>query len=137
MNKLGLAILVMCGISAVSAPAFAYDNEYRDNRDNQDNREERGNYSQARWGGIESDVNHLNRMVGQVRWQLTRYRPDWGIRRDFARIRHDVDRVNGQFRQRNYDRRRLRGEIQRIHAELHQLEERMHVRSSDYYRWGR
>ena len=98
----------------------------------------RGDISLAmfQWGGgIEPHINHLNRMVGHVRWQLSRYHGDPSVRREFANIRRDVDRVNWAYKSGKYDRRQLRGEIEGLHARLHQLEVRMHVRTNDYYGW--
>jgi hypothetical protein len=86
-------------------------------------------------GGIEPHINHLNRMVGHVRWQLSRYHGDPSVRREFATIRRDVDRVNWAHKNGHYDRRQLRAEIDGLRARLHQLEVRMHVRASDYYTW--
>jgi hypothetical protein len=100
--------------------------------------EVRGNYSLAmfQWGGgIEPHINHLNRMVGHVRWQLSRYHGDVSVRREFADIRRDVDRVNWAFKSGKYERQQLRGEIYRLRDRLHQLEDRMHVRKTDYYNW--
>jgi hypothetical protein len=90
------------------------------------------------WGhghDLQSHINHLNRMVGHVRWQLTRYHPNRAMRSDFEEIRRDVDHVNGQFRNGRYDRGQLRREIDNLHDRLHRLEVRMRVRSSDYYIW--
>ena len=86
-------------------------------------------------GGIEPHINHLNRMVGQVRWQLTRYHADASVRRTFAEIRQGVDHVNAVYKAGNYDRRQLRREIDGLHERLHQLEIQMKVRANDYYNW--
>jgi hypothetical protein len=99
---------------------------------------DRGDFSLTmfQWGGgIEPHVNHLNRMVGHVRWQLSRYHGDTSVRREFADIRRDVDRVNWTFKNGKYDRQKLRGEIDGLRGRLHQLEVRMHVRANDYYIW--
>src|ERR1700748_2660394 len=69
----------------------------------------------AHGGDIQAQINHLNRMVGHVRWQLTRYHPNRAMRSDFAEIRRDVDGVNWQFRNGHYDRRRLGQEIDSLH----------------------
>ena len=121
---LSIAVLIVSLGSVV--PAGAHGDDDRSN----------ASLVMFQWGGsIEPHVNHLNRMVGHVRWQLSRYHGDPGVRREFAGIRHDVDRVNAVFRAGHYDRRRLRQEIDGLHARLHQLEVRMHVRSNDYYGW--
>ena len=87
------------------------------------------------WGGLDKEINHLNRMVGQVRWQVKRYHGDPSIRRDFEQVRRDVDRVNGIHGRGDYDRRELRREIEQLHGRLHDLEVRLRVRQSDYYHW--
>ena len=93
-------------------------------------------YGFLHWGyDIGAEVNHLNRMVGHVRWQLTRYHPDSRVRADFADIRRDVDRVNETYRAQQFNRRDLHDEIGRLHTRLHDLEVRMKVRSNDYYNW--
>lgn len=122
--RVSFAVLIIAVGSLVPAGALADSN--------------RGNMSLAmfEWGGgIEPHVNHLNRMVGHVRWQLSRYHGDASVRREFADIRRDVDRVNWAYKNGKYDRRKLRGEIDALHARLHQLEDRMHVRKNDYYNW--
>lgn len=126
MKKLTLLLLISLGLSAASLPALA--------RDSQDNN--RLSYGWSPWQkGLEPEVNHLNRMVGHMRWQLTRYHANWQVRREFSDIRRDVERVNARFRQGHYDRRQLHREIERLHYRLHSLEERLKVRSNDYYRW--
>jgi hypothetical protein len=86
---------------------------------------------------LDADVNHLNRMRGHVRWQVNYYRaratPQ--IRRDFVRTSREIDQVNSEFRQRDYDRGHLRREVERLHADLHDIETRLRIRKSDYYRW--
>jgi len=57
--------------------------------------------------GADWRINRLNRMLQHVRWELSRYRGDW----------------------------RLRREVDSLRAELHQIEVRLHVRGGDYYRW--
>ncbi|MDQ2824509.1 MAG: hypothetical protein M3R29_03585 [Verrucomicrobiota bacterium] len=125
MKKLGLILLAACSLGFASAPLFAHDYESDD----------RSDYTLIRWGGLDSEINHLNRMMGHIRWELGRYRANWQIRREFERIRRDVNGVNWKFRQRAYDRRHLRREIERLHADLHRLEVQLQVRSRDYYRW--
>jgi outer membrane biogenesis lipoprotein LolB len=126
MKKFGLIILVVCSVSAVNVSIFAQEYEF----DNQ------SAYMQARWGsGLESEINHLNRMLGHVRWELARYRANWQVRRDFESIRHQVDRVNWKYRHGDYNRRELRREVERLHADLHNLEVQLRARNWDYYRW--
>ena len=126
MKKLSLIMLVACGVSVVAVSASARD--YQENG--------RAAYGFLGWGGrLDSEINHLNRMRGHVRWELGHYRAHGPIRREFARISREIDHVNWEFRQRNYDGRHLRREIERIHAALHDIEAKLHVRSWDYYRW--
>jgi hypothetical protein len=73
-------------------------------------------------------------MLSHVRWELSRYRGDWRLRREVDRISGDVSRVNSRSR-RGYDSSRLRREIDSLREELRQIEARLHVRSGDYYRW--
>ncbi len=123
----GIALLLLMGasLSAASAPVFACDN--RDDR--------RLSYAWFGSHSVEWEVNHLNRMVGQVRWELGRYHASKSMWREFADIRQDVDRVNAKFKQSDYDRRELQREIERLRDRLHDVEVRLHVRTNDYYQW--
>jgi hypothetical protein len=125
MKKLFLITLIICGLSAGNVSIFAQDYE-SDNR---------SAYSQVRWGGLESEINHLNRMLGHVRWELARYRASWQMRRDFDSIRRQVERVNWKYRRGDYNRRDLRREVEQLRGDLHNLEIRLRVRNGDYYRW--
>ncbi len=87
------------------------------------------------WGNLQGQINHLNRMVGHVRWQFTRYHSDRGLQRDYWQIRHEVDRLNAEFKRGNYNRGHMRAEIDRLHGRLHDLELRLKVKKVDYYRW--
>lgn len=103
------------------------------NRD--DNRDSHFSLPWTHGGDVQSRVNQLNRMLGQVRWQLTRYHPNSAVRSDFEKIRRDVDAANWQFKQGRYDRGKLSREIASLHDRLHRLEVQMRVRSSDHYNW--
>jgi hypothetical protein len=74
-------------------------------------------------------------MVDKVRWQARQYHADWRVRRDLQSISREVDRLTHRFHSGDYDRRRLRSEVDRLHDRLHAIEDRMHVRSHDIYRW--
>jgi hypothetical protein len=125
-TKVLLITIVGAALAASNMPAQAHDYGERGGR----------SYGFLDWhSNVERRVNHLNRMVGHVRWQLTRYHPDGAIRRDFADIRREVDSVNGQYRSSGYDKRELRRQVERLHERLHNLEVRMRVRSNDYYAW--
>ena len=69
-----------------------------------------------------------------VRWELTRYRGEWRLRREVDRISSEVNRVNWRFRH-GFDSWRLRRQVDSLRAELHQIEVQLHVRGGDYYRW--
>jgi hypothetical protein len=86
---------------------------------------------------LDTEINHLNRMRGHVRWQLQYYqaRANAAIRSDFGRISRDVDHINAEFKGGNYDRVQLHQRVERLHADLHGIETRLRVRASDYYRW--
>ena len=73
-------------------------------------------------------------MLSHVRREVNRYRGDWRLRREVDRISVQVNRVNWRYRQ-GYDSRRLRGEIDSLRSELHQIEFRLQARGGDYNRW--
>ena len=125
MNKLTLIMLMVLGVSFGGVPLFAHDYES----------ENRSDYRTARWDRLDSEINHLNRMLGHVRWELGRYRASRQIRYEYARIRREADRVNWKFQHGGNDRRQLRREVARLHADLHNLETQLRVRTWDYYRW--
>ena len=74
-------------------------------------------------------------MLERVRWQLSRYHANWQVRRDVQDISRQVDRVNWKFRKGNYSGRNLRYEVDRLRDRLHNVEQRLQVRSRDFYRW--
>lgn len=125
MKNLILALVVALTVS--SATAYAYDSRYDDNR--------RVAYIGQRRDSLDRHFNHLNRMLEHVRWQVRHYRADWRIRREIQDISRDVDRVNYRYRHGQYNGWRLRSEVDRLHDRLHAVEQQLHVRSRDYYRW--
>ena len=92
-------------------------------------------YSRDRQTGLERHINHLDRMRDHVRWEVRRYRADWQTRRDITNISREVDRVIHRYRAGDYNSGRLRREVDRLHDRLHAIEQRLHVRPHDYYRW--
>jgi hypothetical protein len=118
-----LILIVALGLS-VGASALGYDSRYED----------RNSYASTRSNGLEWRIGRLNRMLAHVRWQLSRYRGDWRLRREVERISGDVSRVNWRYHH-GFDSWRLRREIDSLRSELHQIEVRLHVRGGDYYRW--
>jgi len=125
MKKFALTMLVALGCSVSSADLFARDYGY-DNR---------SDYRLVRWDRLDREINHLNRMLGHVRWEIGRYHANWQIRQDYARIRGEAERVNSRFQQRDFNRRELRREIARLHSDLHNLEVQLRARTWDYYSW--
>ena len=127
MKKLGLLALVCCGVIVTGSPISAA-----------------GSQPSMMfafvwpWSSqVDPEINHLNRMRGHVRWQLNYYRAraTAQIRREFERVSSEIDEINANFKNRDYDRRRLGREIERAHIDLHQIEQQLHVRAHDYYVW--
>lgn len=119
-----LTLLVAFGLVLGTASAFSYDYRYNN----------RYGYVSPNRSGIDSRVERLNRMLSHLRWEMSRYRGDWRLRREVDRIAADVNRVNWRYRH-GSDSWRLSREIDNLRAELHQIEVRLHVRGGDYYRW--
>ena len=121
-----LTLILALGLTLLSGPAFAYDTRYQNHY---------AYVSPGRNIGLNSRIERLNRMLQHVRWEVSRYRGDWRLRREVERISGEVSRVNLRYR-RGYDTWRLRGEIDSLRARLHQIEVRLHARGGDYYRWN-
>lgn len=119
-----LALIIALGLSLGSASAFAYD--YRD-----DNHLA---YVSPGRNGLDWRVDRLNQMLAHVRWEVSRYRGDWRLRREVDRISGDVRRVDWRYRH-GFDSWRLRREIDSLRSELHQIEVRLHNHYGDYYHW--
>jgi len=118
-----LTLIIALGLILGSVPAFAYD--YRD--------ENRAAYISSGRNGLGWRIDRLNRMLAHVRWEVSRYRGDWRLRREVNRISGEVSRVNWRYRH-GFDSWRLRREIDSLRAELHNIEVRLHSR--EYYRWN-
>ena len=123
MKKLILIIALGLGLGSVSA--FAQDYRYED----------RSAYAHPRGGRVGYEVNHVNRMLAHVQWQLRRYGGGWFLRREVAHISGEVNHINWEYRTGNFRWYRLQREIEHVHSELHSVEQRLRVRSGDYYRW--
>jgi hypothetical protein len=119
-----LTLLLTLGLSLITASAFAYD-YHRDNRTA---------YVTPGRSGVDVRIDRLNRMLTHVRWELSRYRGDWRLRREVEQISGDVNRVNARYR-RGYDTWRLRREVDSLREQLHQIEVRLRVHGGDVYRW--
>jgi len=119
-----LALIIALGLSLGSVSAFAYDYRY-------DNHVA---YVSPGRNGLDWRIDRLNRMLAHVRWEVSRYRGDWRLRREVDRISGDVRRVDWRYRH-GFDSWRLRREIDSLRSELHQIEVRLHNHYGDYYRW--
>ena len=120
-----LTLILALGLTLLSGSAFAYDTRYQNHY---------GYVSPGRSSRLDSRIERLNRMLSHVRWEVSRYRGNWRLRREVERISSDVSRVNWRYR-RGYDTWRLRREIDSLRAQLQQIEVRLHARGGDYYRW--
>jgi len=121
-----LILITALGIAVTGATAFGY--AHRDTG-------YRGAYVNPHHDSLERQVNHLNRMLAHVRSRLSRYHADWRVRRDVQNISHEVSRVNSRYRSGEYNRPRLRSEVDRLHDRLHAVEQRLRIRNGDFYRW--
>src|SRR5437773_10900443 len=115
-----LALIIALGLSLGSVSALAYDYRY-------DNHTA---YVSPGRNGLNWRVERLNRMLSHVRWEVSRYRGDWRLRREVERISSEVNRVNWRY-QRGHDTWRLRREVDSLRAQLRNIEARLHVRSGD------
>jgi hypothetical protein len=134
MKNLALMTMVAGSLVLTAVSVSARDNEQRS--DYSYNENERIALTWPWSDRLDNEINHLNRMRGHVRWQLRNYRVrNPQIRRDFAEVSRDIDRINGQFRPGGYNRRHLRREVERAHAELHRIELALRVKPRDFYPW--
>ena len=141
MNKRIFAIAVS-GLALVSFSRLMSAHEQDENnarpeyQQQDDPRYDRRQYSNH-GGGLNYEVDHLNRMSEHVQRELRRYGADRHISREYQHIRAETAQLNNQFRrgEQFYNRRRLRSQIEHIHNELHHIEEELHVRANDLYQW--
>jgi hypothetical protein len=128
MKKFGLIITLVVGIVGASAFAAEYRDDYRN--DGLDA------YSHERHdGGLEYQINKMNRMLNHVRWELRRYGAGWRLRREVSGISREVDRINWRYRRNEFDRSRLRSEVESVRGRLHGIEVRLRVREGEFFRW--
>jgi len=121
------AILAALVLALGGTSGFAYERTYSQY-------ERHGSDTVANTGRLDGQVNRLNRMMEHVRGQVRRYHADWRLRREVEKLVTSVNRVNWRYRH-GYDRERLRREVYSLRSELHRIEEQLHVRRSDWYRW--
>ena len=84
---------------------------------------------------LRGEVNHLNRMMTHVKRALRTYHAPKPIWREYERVRQEAAVVNIQLRSKAIDRFRLGKDIEHMHAELHHIEEALHVPAPQYYQW--
>lgn len=134
--KTKLALIIALGLGLVSAPAFAYDrDEHHGDRDEHHDNDRDHDWNRHR-GELERHINRVNKMLAHVKWELSRYGGDWKIQRDVDRISDDVRKVNWRFEHHKFgDRGDLRDDVRELRGKLHNVEERLHVRSRDFFRW--
>lgn len=95
-------------------------------------------YSRQRGGDrVRDELNQLNGMLQHVEREMRTYRADRHMRGEFQHIRAEAYDLNNRFRrgEQYYDRRRVLGQIEHMHDELHHLEEEMHVPANLTFRW--
>ena len=132
MKRIGLIVALALGVAGGNAFAYERDN----NRPNTPPNFEGGPNKDYhhRDSQLEQHVNRLNRMLGHVRWELSRYRGNWQLKKAVRRISEEVDRVNYQFRH-GSNGWRIRRDVDRLRGELHRIEVELKVRRGDWYRW--
>ena len=84
---------------------------------------------------LRGEVNHLNRMMTHVERALRTYHAPKPVWREYERVRQEAAVVNIQLRSKAIDRFRLGKDIEHMHAELHHIEEALHVPAQGYYQW--
>lgn len=148
-TKLGLIILV--GVGLAGSPVFAYERDkhrddnrneqhgdrdrHNDNDRNGDN-DQRGDWWKRHRGELQRNISRMNKMLAPIKWELSRYKGDWRIRREVDRISDEVRRVNWRFENRRFrDRDEFNDHVKQIRWKLHNIEERLHVRKLDFFRW--
>jgi hypothetical protein len=84
---------------------------------------------------LRGEVNHLNRMMTHVERALKTYRapkPIWG---EYEHVKQEAAVVNLQLHSKAIDRFRLGKDIEHMHAELHHIEEALHIPAQQQYPW--
>jgi hypothetical protein len=130
MKKLTAFFAILAvGLAGFSAVASAYDQE-----ENPIPGQEKF-YHPPPVDRLMAEVTHLNRMMAHVERLLKTYRASPAISRKYTHVRQEAASVNSQLQNKAIDRVRLRGEIERMHKELHQIEEELHVPAPQQYSW--
>lgn len=122
-------VLLAVGLTGFSVAASAYDQD-----ENTVSGQERF-YHPPAVDRLVAEVNHLNHMMTHVERALATYHASPPIRQKYGHVRQAAAAVNSQLRSKAIDRVRLRSEIERMHRELHQIEEDLHIPVQGQYRW--
>ena len=83
---------------------------------------------------LRSEVARLNRMAEHVRVRMQPNGANAGMWRDFSRIQSNISQLNYRMDHGDRDYSRIRREISEAGANLHRIEEQLHLRPNDYYR---
>ena len=128
--------LLIC-ILAIPFAARAEDNDHRRGRDEHhtSRHDEHHGEHHRDHGALSREIRHLNRMLRHVRNHLRVYGADRHVRRQYARVLRQAEHVNDQFEDGDFDPRHVRAEIERMHAQLHHIEEDLRVPVANYYQW--
>jgi hypothetical protein len=148
--------VMFLGLACATLPALARENH--EEVDDQEMREpvyssdasfqrydsDRGNYEGRGYrrhdglGRLQREVDHLNGMLAHVRNNMRRYGASRDVWRHYGHVQGEVRRINWQFRrgEQYYNRRRLLVQIEHMHDELHEIEQKLRMPSRFYFRWG-
>ena len=86
-------------------------------------------------GNLQNQINQLNRMLGHVRWQFTRYHSNRALQQDYWRIKHEAERLNAHYKTGKYDQKKMRDDIHGLRVRLQEIEVRLKVKKADLYVW--
>jgi hypothetical protein len=84
---------------------------------------------------LRNEVNHLNHMMTHVERALRTYRAPKPIWLEYEHVRKEAAVINLQLQSKAIDRFRLGKDIEHMHAELHHIEEELHLPAQAYYQW--
>lgn len=126
-KHLFVAAIASAGVIGLSAVTSAQNRDYRDGRDY--------DYRSHSHQDLQRKINHLNRMLAHVQWEMRSYGAGRHIWSEYRHLSREIDHVNYEFNRGYVDRYHLEREIEHIHGELHHIELELRIRDRDYYRW--
>lgn len=127
MKKLILAAAVLVGMAGAASAQW-------NDETPRPRYEQRGWFGGGSWRAAH-ELDHLNRMLSHVRWEVRQYGAGWRTRSELNSLTARVADVNARYRSGRVDPRWLRGRIEYLHNELHGIEIRLHARPQHFYRW--